>query len=311
MKKLTLLLMMSIAAGTAVAQNLSVCVGKGYTLNSKAGADATGTSPVSYQWYEDSNLLTGENASSLTIPAGKAVGTYAYVRMASNEECPAGVASNTFTVRVVPIPSVPSLPSQNGPKCAGTGITFSATKPDDATGLDWTGSVSGQGTSKTTATTAGNYSAQVRSYLTSGEATCYSGWTSPVTGTINGPAGRDQAAGACGCASNLTACNGTCRDLAADEAVCWNNREIKQYCVADDWANGCTEWGGLSRVAFSRADTQVVLKLIWSAHGIGHIIWTSETNGSTCRWACDTNYNNPVCQCYTPGSVQLGWFASR
>jgi hypothetical protein len=89
--------MMSIAAGTAFAQ-LEVCAGKGYTLNSTAAAPPFGA--TTYQWYENSSPV-GANSASYTIPAGtKAAGNYAYVRVAANVECPAGIASNIYTVRV-------------------------------------------------------------------------------------------------------------------------------------------------------------------------------------------------------------------
>jgi hypothetical protein len=100
--------MMSIAAGTALlAQapaDLTVCVGKGYTLTSTK--DATGTSPVTYQWYEDGEPLPGANSASYSIAAGREAGEYAYWRIAANADCPTGVPSNTFTVRVKPIPII-------------------------------------------------------------------------------------------------------------------------------------------------------------------------------------------------------------
>jgi hypothetical protein len=105
MKKLTLLTMMSIAAGTVAAQTMSVCYGNGYILNSKADAVAA-SGEVNYSWYEDGDLLDGENASSLTFAAGKALGTYAYWRMAAGEDCPDGVPSNIFTVTVNPVPAI-------------------------------------------------------------------------------------------------------------------------------------------------------------------------------------------------------------
>jgi hypothetical protein len=85
--------------------DLEVCAGKGYTLNSKADAVAA-SGEVNYQWYEDNVAMPGANASSLTVAAGKALGVYEYVRMAANEDCPTGVPSNTFTVRVKPIPTI-------------------------------------------------------------------------------------------------------------------------------------------------------------------------------------------------------------
>jgi hypothetical protein len=104
MKKFILLTIMSIAAGTLLAQTLPVCYGKGYTLSSTADAPATGA--TSYSWYEDGDLLDGENEASLIVAAGKTVGDYAYVRVAANEACPDGVPSNTFTVTVNPVPAI-------------------------------------------------------------------------------------------------------------------------------------------------------------------------------------------------------------
>jgi hypothetical protein len=107
MKRLLLTLTgVSMMATVLPAQGLTVCASKGYTLTSIK--DAAGTSEVTYTWYEDGDLLTGENEVSLSIPAGKAAGTYAYWRMAANAACPDGVASNTFTVRVDPLPDPPA-----------------------------------------------------------------------------------------------------------------------------------------------------------------------------------------------------------
>jgi hypothetical protein len=114
--------MMSIAAGTAVAQDLTVCAGKGYTLNSTAAAPPFGA--TSYSWYEDGKPLDGENEVSLTIPAGKAAGTYAYWRMAANEACPEGIASNTFTVRVSALPAATVTAKT---VCSGKTVALSAT----------------------------------------------------------------------------------------------------------------------------------------------------------------------------------------
>jgi hypothetical protein len=114
--------MMSVAMGTAVfAQapvDLEVCYGKGYTLTSTK--DATGTSEVTYQWYENS-LPIGSNTPELTIAAGERVpGDYAYVRKAANAECPTGVSSNTFTVRVNPAISPGSITTASTTTQEGT-----------------------------------------------------------------------------------------------------------------------------------------------------------------------------------------------
>jgi hypothetical protein len=73
-------------------------VGKGYTLTSKA--DAEGAEPITYQWYENSSPI-GSGTAALAITAGQTVANnYTYVRVASNAECPDGIASNTYTVQV-------------------------------------------------------------------------------------------------------------------------------------------------------------------------------------------------------------------
>jgi hypothetical protein len=122
---------------------------------------------------------------------------------------------------ITAIPPVPAAPTQDGPKCVGTPITFRATKPSGATDLEWTGSVSGTGTSKQTNSSAGNYSARVRSFLNSGGITCYSEWSGSTQGTINSPAGELQAANACGCASGLTNCSGTCMTTCCTHCMKW------------------------------------------------------------------------------------------
>jgi hypothetical protein len=224
----------------------------------------------------------------------------------TSDECSATL-TNAATVAVTAIPPLPSLPTHNGPKCAGTGITFSATVPSGATGLDWTGSVSGTGTSKTTATTAGDYSAQVRSYLTAGT-TCYSNWTASVSSTVNGPGGKDQSS-TCGCTSGLglTACNGYCRNLAADQAVCYNNYEVREICVDNDYAQNCPDWGGFIRHAYSRTETVSILTLIWNERNLGHTTWTGEL-GSGCRYVCTRTGCNT---CTTGSSTSYGWLGRR
>jgi hypothetical protein len=123
MKKLLLTLMgVSTMVTVLVAQapvDLQVCVGKGYTLTSTK--DATGTSPVTYQWYEDGEPLPDSNSASYTIAAGaKELGDYAYVRVASNADCPTGIASNTYTVRVRPVGAAGEAPDATCGCATGT-----------------------------------------------------------------------------------------------------------------------------------------------------------------------------------------------
>jgi hypothetical protein len=102
MKKLLFTLMGVSAMTTALfAQDLSVCVSKGYTLTSTA--DAVGVVPITYQWYEN-GAKVGTGQATLGIVGGRTAGEYAYVRVASNAACT--LSSNTYTVRVKPKPII-------------------------------------------------------------------------------------------------------------------------------------------------------------------------------------------------------------
>jgi hypothetical protein len=145
---------------------------------------ATAPASCTIDWY---NAAAGGStvATSTTSYAPSLSTTTSYYAQARNNTTGCVSTSRTaVTGAVVTVPSTPSAPSQNGPKCAGEGITFSATATSGATGLDWTGSVSGQGSSKTTTITAGNYSAQVRAYTTAAGTTCYSGYSGSTSGTV-------------------------------------------------------------------------------------------------------------------------------
>jgi hypothetical protein len=102
MKKLTLLLIMSIPAGIAAAQDLTVCASKGYTLTSDA--DAVGEGLVTYQWLENNLPVPDSNSPTLTVAAGHAAGDFAYVRVAATAACT--LSSNTYTVRVNAAPTI-------------------------------------------------------------------------------------------------------------------------------------------------------------------------------------------------------------
>ena len=114
------------AVGMAQAPNLTVCIGKGYTLTSNV--EATGTSAVTYTWYESVDGATAvpidnSNTSSYSFAAGKATaGTYAYVRVASNSACT--LSSNTYTVAVYGGNQKQGSCSFTQPAVVGTFATF-------------------------------------------------------------------------------------------------------------------------------------------------------------------------------------------
>jgi uncharacterized protein (TIGR02145 family) len=171
----------AIARGNAAA---TVCSGTNVVFS------ASGTGGATYVWT-GSPAGTASGAGSVTYTInGSSTGTKSASAIArltsSGTTCESTNSATSYTV-VATTPSKPANPTHNGPKCAGTGITFSASVPNGANGLDWKGSsgISGKGTQKTTSGSgAGNYTAQVRAYLNSG-ATCYSSYTDVITATIN------------------------------------------------------------------------------------------------------------------------------
>jgi hypothetical protein len=190
-----------------------VCEGKGFTLAS--GADAVGTSPVTYTWYENGVPISSSNTASLGVPAGRAVGTYAYVRMASNDDC-ALVPSNTYTVQALAPPAKPTGASANS-RCGAGGVTFSATVPAGVT-IDWyttaTGGTLVSGGSGVTSfrpsiNASTTYYAEAR-HINAG---CgVSAARLAVTGTVT-PRSQEYEAvhPTCGCAAGLYDCNGMCK----------------------------------------------------------------------------------------------------
>jgi hypothetical protein len=105
-----LLLLLPLAAVAALPSgiDMEVCQNEGYKITSKT--DATGTSAVTYEWYENNTKVNGETGAVLTIAAGKAVaGDYKYVRKAKNASC-TEIASNTITVRVKAVPVIKTQP---------------------------------------------------------------------------------------------------------------------------------------------------------------------------------------------------------
>ncbi len=166
-------------AGAIASTGQALCSGSAYATIGSTTAAGGGDSRITYQWLRNGSVISGATATTY-VPTQ--AGTY--TRQAKDGTCnTAWVASTgSWVVTVVSIPAVPTV-TNNGSKCAGTGITFTASA-SGVTGYEWTGSVTGTGTSKTTATTAGAYSAQARSYLTSSGTTCYSAYSTASASTI-------------------------------------------------------------------------------------------------------------------------------
>jgi hypothetical protein len=177
-------------------QNGPKCSGSAITFTASGGSG-------NYDW---TGVFSGTGTTKTT---GTGAGGYtAYVRSyttASGTTCYSGY-TGAVTGTIVATPGTPGLPTP-GSVCQGNYLTFSASGGSGA--YDWTGACSGQGNPKYAGTGAGGYTAYVRSYTTASGTTCYSGYTGAVTGTINGPGGNGGSS-ACGCASGLANCSGTC-----------------------------------------------------------------------------------------------------
>jgi hypothetical protein len=141
-----------------------------------------------YQLYKDGEPLSG---ATLTTAAGGAAafsgtfreGTYT-VQTLAGAFCAAAMAG-THVITAIAAPAVPVTFANDGPKCAGMPITFTGVVPEGATGLNWRGAVQGDGTSLTSGTAAGIYSARVRSFLRADDLTCYSAFAAGSSSTIS------------------------------------------------------------------------------------------------------------------------------
>jgi hypothetical protein len=166
----------------------------GGTMNITASAGNNGTG---IRWEDNGSAETSRN-----------VGTGTYRALTTSAAgCESGWAAGVV-VTVIDIPAMPTLNSPS-PACVGNYLTFTASGGSGY--YDWAGNVSGTGNSKQAGTTVGNYTARVRSYLTSSDVTCYSSYTSDVTGVIQAPAHLGEYTNACGCESGTERCdNGVC-----------------------------------------------------------------------------------------------------
>jgi hypothetical protein len=208
----------------SLSQNGPKCVGNGAITFTTSGGSGV------YQW---SGAFSGAGATKTTSTVAN---TYtAAVR--SSQTYTGMTCYSSYTNNVSGIiyanPLTPGL-SQNGPKCAGTAITFTASGGSGA--YDWSGTFSGSGKTKTTATTAGSYTAAVRSSQTHTGVTCYSGYTNNVTGIINTPTStHGTAPNSCGCASTLTNCSGICLRACNDFTSCPGFTKISSGQGSNAW----------------------------------------------------------------------------
>jgi hypothetical protein len=96
--------------------------------NATFSVTATGTSPLSYQWYKNGTAISGATSSSYTLTNVQAADAGPYTVTVSNGTLP-NAASNGAMLTVNPAPVAPSITSQ--PKSdtvtVGQNVTFSVT----------------------------------------------------------------------------------------------------------------------------------------------------------------------------------------
>ncbi len=94
---------MTAIAIEAAAQIPQVQPGQDYTIESVSGASTGNT----FRWFEQGPgeqralLISGAEAATYTIKAGKAPGIYTYVRQAYSAECDVWQNSNAFKVQII------------------------------------------------------------------------------------------------------------------------------------------------------------------------------------------------------------------
>jgi uncharacterized protein (TIGR02145 family) len=163
---------------------VTICNNTTTTLSPAAATGGNGN--ITYQWQSSTNgndwtNVSGATSAAYTTPA--LTGNMYYRRQATNA-C-GTISSNAALVTVRAKPGTPaSGPTQNGPQCAGTGITFTSATVSGATGYDWNGSVTGTGASRTSSTVSGTYQARSRAAVTASGLTCYGDWSAYTSGTV-------------------------------------------------------------------------------------------------------------------------------
>ncbi len=172
------------AAPTVTTTNpAAICAGSGVTLTATPGG---GTTTANTYTWNIGGATTTTTTNTFAVPAASITASKTFTVTVTNaNKCISNTASGSITV--VAAPAVPTL-TNNGNKCVGTAITFTAGAVSGATGYEWTGSGITAGTVATTTrasnTTAGAKSAQVRAFITNSGITCYSAYSATSTATI-------------------------------------------------------------------------------------------------------------------------------
>ncbi|MDR3133278.1 MAG: hypothetical protein LBU42_04560 [Prevotellaceae bacterium] len=120
-----------------------------------------------------------------------------------------------------------------------------------------------------------------------------------------GGVGRDVVHNDGICAPGLTPCNGYCRDLAADNAVCVNGWEITLDCFGPDYPY-CVTPAGWERCATPDEVTKQ-LHIMWAFDPSVHI-WSGYVNTT---FVCRNRCNATTCECIRTETLPAWWQKCR
>lgn len=102
---------------TSQSQNVSICEGQAATFS----ISATGSSPLSYQWYQDTGLVYGANSNTYTLASVSKANAGNYYCVVSN-----ACGSVQSSIKVLNVSEVPTILSQStsATLCEGQGMVL-------------------------------------------------------------------------------------------------------------------------------------------------------------------------------------------
>jgi hypothetical protein len=109
---------------TTPPQSQSITAGQNVTFS----VTATGTAPLSYQWFKDGSVLSGATSSAYSLTNAQAAHAGTYTVKVSNGTAPDATSSAAvLTVSAAPVAPSITTPPQSQSITAGQNVTFSVT----------------------------------------------------------------------------------------------------------------------------------------------------------------------------------------
>jgi hypothetical protein len=214
----------------------TICAGQSVTLS------ATATNAKQYSF--DNGLTWGSSSSIEVSPAAAAT----YILKATREKGACTViSSDTITVTVNDLPVVASVSSATA--CAGSTSILTATVSGGTTSsmsYTWTIGTAAATTTETNTITTQKLYAHTAFTVTVTNANGCTSEQNSGTISITSPAASGQTANACGCASSLENCSGTCKPDCCTNCASWTTCGFTQVSsvayenIEMDWSTANT-----------------------------------------------------------------------